>query len=225
MLETKHLPAEECEFKFSDEDYRIEGYASTFNGNDTHKDTIVPGAFSKFLSQKRVPIMRFEHIPWLIPGKWMALSEDNKGLHIDGQLTRGHSLAEDLRASMRHGTIRGLSIGYPRPGPGTFDVKSDGGRILREINLIEVSFTHAPSDRNAVVESFKSEVAAIATLGDLEDFLRDAGNMSKSMACTLISQMKAVCLGDPDEAKVRVETVKQLKSVLDKYDIRKLIKP
>jgi len=222
MIETKFLQAEDCEFKFSDEDYRVEGYASTFNGVDTHNDTILPGAFSKFLEKKNMPFMRFEHLPWVMPGKWIVAAEDSKGLHVVGQLTRGHSAAEDLRASMRHGTIRGLSIGFPRPEQSAFQRKNSGGRLLREINPIEISFTHNPSDRNAVIESFKSEVEAISSLADMEDFLRDVGNLSKSMTTTLVSQMKTLCRSDSGR---QPEELKELISLMTAVEsLKKLIK-
>lgn len=225
MIETKFLQAEDCEFKFSDEDYRVEGYASTFNGTDSQNDTILPGAFSKFLEGKRMPYMRFEHLPWVIPGKWIAANEDQKGLHIVGELTRGHSASEDLRASMRHGTIRGLSIGFQSPNQNTFQRKSTGGRLLSEINLVEVSFTHNPSDRNAVIESFKSEVGAISTLADMENFLRDVGNISKSMAMTLMSQMKTVIRSESETAREQeIKAATELKGLFKTYDLSDLIR-
>jgi len=221
MLQYKNHPLEACEFRFNDDDWQVTGYASAFNSVDSFNDTVLPGAFAESIKAK-VPVMRFEHLRYATPGKWDSAVEDEKGLRVSGHLTRDHSIAKDLRASMRHGTIRGLSIGFWTPEDG-FEAKSDGGRILKKINLVEVSFTADPAEPLATIDSFKSEVAAIATLADMEDFLRDTGNLSKSMACTLISQMKAVCLGDPDKAKAQNEAVMQLKSVLDKYDLRKLI--
>jgi uncharacterized protein len=141
-------------------------------------------------------------------------------LHAIGQLTRGHSAAEDLRASMRHGTIRGLSIGFPTPNQAAFERKASGGRLINEIKLIEISFTHNPSDRNAVVDSFKSEVAAIASLADMETFLRDAGNLSRSMATTLVSQMKTLCQSDSGK-----QEMKEMVSLLTALDsLKKLTK-
>jgi hypothetical protein len=72
-----------------------------------------------------------------------------------------------------------------------------------------------------VVESFKSEVAGIATLSDMEDFLRDVGNLSKSMACTLLGQMKTLCRGDSGKQSQELD---RLMDTLKTHDLKALLK-
>jgi len=126
---------------------------------------------------------------------------------------------------MRHGTIRGLSQGFWVP-EGGFTKNAHGGRDLSEINLVEVSFTADPAEPKATIEHFKSALADLNSIRDLEEFLRDSGNFSKSMAAALISHVKTLCRSESEQeaASKRELQAAQLKAVFDKYDIRELIR-
>jgi len=220
-MEIKTAPIEECEFKFNDDDWKITGYASVFGSVDKVGDTIEPGAFAKSIESGKEIKMYYEHLRFLKPGRWDSFEEDEKGLKVVGHLTRDHSLAKDIRAEMRHGTVRAFSIGFTVPPNGAED-KEDGGRILKSINLIETSLTGNPAEPKAIIESFKSELETVETIRELESFLRDSGSYSKSMATALVGRAKSICRSDSDEECKR-ETVAQLQSIFDKYDLRKLL--
>ena len=226
MLEYKSNPSEACEFKFNDDEWQVTGYATVFNSYDRVGDRILPGAFSKSLASGNPIAMHMEHQRWVTPGKWESAVEDEKGLRVMGYLTRGHSVATDLRASMRHGVIKALSQGFWIPDGGA-EKNQKGGRDIAEINLVEVSFTADPMEPNATIESFKSALMEVQNIRDMETFLRDSGNFSKSMATALISHVKALCRSESEQETAErmreLETAKQLKAVIDKYDIRKLI--
>jgi len=203
-METKTTPIEAVELKWDDEDWKVEGYASVFNSVDKVGDTILPGAFIKSL-EERTPAMHFEHLRWATPGMWTKAEEDEHGLKVTGQLTRDHSLAKDLRSSMRHGTIRGLSIGFVIK-----DSEQDGpNRILKEVDLHEVSFTASPAEPKAVVTAWKSELACINSLSDFERFLRDSGDISKQMATALTSHLKTLLLSDSERVDEEIKREKQ----------------
>jgi HK97 family phage prohead protease len=225
-MEIKSNPLEACELKFNDDEWHVAGYATVFNSFDKVGDRIMPGAFTKTLEAKNPIRMHFEHLRWITPGKWEKAYQDEKGLRVEGYLTRGHSWATDLRASMRHGTIGGLSQGFNVPDGG-YQKNEKGGRDIYEINLVEVSFTGNPAEPKATIESFKSEIAGLATLSDFENFLRESGGFTKSMATALIGQFKSVCRSESDaqaqEQMRELQAAMRLKSVLDKYDISKLI--
>ena len=117
-METKTHQLADCEIKFDGKDgWKFEGYASKFDGIDSYKDTIHKGAYEKTLKARERPVMmRYEHKSGILPpGKWTHLAEDDTGLIVAGELTRGQSLATDIRASMEHGTLEGLSIGFRLP--------------------------------------------------------------------------------------------------------------
>ena len=219
-METKTLPLEQAELKWDDEDWRVEGYASVWDSVDKVGDTVERGAFAKSLEQRK-PAMHFEHLRWATPGMWTTAEEDDRGLKVVGQLTRDHSLAKDLRASLRHGTVRGLSIGFVLK-----DSEQDGPtRILKEVDLHEVSFTAAPAEPKAVVTAWKSELATINSLGDFERFLRDTGDISRSMATALTSHLKTLLLSDSERVDEEIKREKQrrdreLRAMLTRWNFK-----
>jgi hypothetical protein len=219
-METKTLPIEACELKFDDEQWKVEGYASVFNSIDKVGDTILPGAFVKSIERGVEIKMYYEHSRLLKPGKWDSLAEDEHGLKAAGHLTRDHSLAKDLRAELRHGTVRGMSIGFHTTEAGT-KTRDDGGRDLSEIELVEISFTGSPAEPKAVVTAWKSELAGIQNLGDFEAFLRDSGPYSRSMATALTSHLKRLIQSDSEatsEEKQRDQAA-DFKALLNRHQL------
>lgn len=169
-------------FKFTDDSYRIEGYASVFGGVDAYGDTVHKGAYEKTLKDRDRPVrMRWNHYGDII-GKWVDIYEDDKGLYVVGELTKGHSVSENVYASLKHGAIDGMSIGY-------WSVKDSpndhGGSDLHEIKLVEISVVEEPADLNATI----SEVKNFKTLKEYEKALRDVG-FSQSQAKAFVSGIK-----------------------------------
>jgi HK97 family phage prohead protease len=177
----------------ADDRRTFSGYASVFNGVDSYGDTIMPGAYAETLENRSRPVqMRWNHLGPVI-GKWTKIYEDEKGLYVEGELTPDHSVAEDVYASLKHGAITGLSIGY-RP------VKSmeneTGGEDLYEIDLIEISVVESPADMNAQIASVKSKINDANSLKEIESLLRDVGGFSRSDATSLVSRVKAISNGE-----------------------------
>jgi uncharacterized protein len=195
--EYKLLDVQTTEFKFDGETGEFEGYASVFNGVDSYGDTILPGAYKNTLKKRdRSVKMRWNHFGPVI-GKYAEMYEDEKGLYVKGQLTPGHSVANDVRASLIHGAIDGLSIGFFAKKS---ENKEEGGRILKEIELVEISVVEEPADLNARITNIKSAIEEAQRLADMEDILRDAG-FSKSEATTMVSRIKSIALGDLEQKK------------------------
>lgn len=196
-METKQL-AIEAEFKtFNDDEWKVEGYGSVFDSVDLVGDTVRKGAFSESI-ENRMPRMHLEHFRLITPGMWTKAVEDHHGLRLTGYLTRDHSWAKDLRASLRHGTIRGLSIGFTLPEDGY--EKTDEGRTITKANLFEVSFVGEPAEPKAQVENWKSEIAELDTLQDFEKFLRDLSVMPRSAVTAYVSRFKTSLQSDSAEA-------------------------
>lgn len=194
-MKYKHLDLKATELKFDDESRTVEGYASTFGNVDSYGDTIAPGAYTKTLQNRERPIrMRWNHFGPVI-GKWVEMREDDKGLWVKGQLTPGHTVAENVYASLRHGAVDGLSIGFYAS-----DVEEDGERrLLKEIELFEISVVEEPADLGAKisgVKEFAELVESIESLKDAEACLRDACGLSRSAAKAMVSQIKTLCLRD-----------------------------
>lgn len=193
MQVRKSLSLDACELKFDGEAGRFSGYASVFGGKDSYGDTILKGAFETTLRRDGKPKMFYSHDAFtgLPIGKWLSVKEDDKGLHVDGELTPNLTLASDVHAALKHGTLDGLSIGgYLKKGD--FEELEDGGRIIKKWSrLIEVSPVAFPADAAARIDltSVKSEIEQLGTIRDFERFLRDAG-FSTEAAKTMISRAK-----------------------------------
>ena len=191
-METKTLALDGAEFKFDDESRKFSGYASVFNGVDSYGDTIVPGAYKKTIKKRERPIqLRWNHYGDVI-GKWTSITEDEKGLFVEGELTPGHSKASDVYALLKHGAVTGLSIGYR---PVQITDHGDGKRTLKEIELIEISIVESPADNAAQIGDVKSAIEHIESPKDAEEILR-ANGFTRSDACALVSRIKSLAHGD-----------------------------
>lgn len=181
-----------AEVKFTAEgSLEFSGYASKYNGVDSYGDTIMPGAYKKTLESRERPVLlRWNHWGPVI-GKFTEIFEDEQGLFVRGELTKGHSVANDAAALLRHGAISGLSIGY-------YVVDADdnmphAGRKLKEIDLIEISIVEEPADLQAQVDSIKSA----KSLKEVESKLCREFGFSQSQSTAIVSSVKkAIQHGD-----------------------------
>lgn len=215
-MELKSLGLESVEFKF-DEARKgfFSGYASVFGGVDSYGDTIIKGAYAGTLATRKRPIqMRWNHYGEVI-GKWTVMREDEKGLYVEGELTPGHSVAEDVYASMKHGAVTGLSIGF-RPVKA---VENDtGGKDLHEIDLVEISVVESPADISAQIGSVKSAIDDADSLKEIESLLREATGFSRTDATALVGRIKSLCRGEREaEIKTNAEITAAIAALTQKY--------
>jgi len=147
------------------------GYASTWS-KDSYGDVIEPGAFAQSLVDKRgqYPIL-FNHDSdnWI--GFATSMAEDKRGLAMAGGLalstTGGADVYGLLKAAAAIDFRVGLSIGFYAT-----EVDWDGDtRVLKTIDLVEVSVTPFPANKRAYVDDVKH-------LRNFEKRLRDVGGFS-----------------------------------------------
>lgn len=135
----------------------ISGIAWKFGTPDRVGDMIEPGAFAK----AALPLpMLFGHDGNDPVGTWDAAVEKGGALHLSGKLLVDEvARAREVRALVRSGAVRGISIGFvtgkaePRPG---------GGRLIKSLELLEASLVTLPMHPGARVTSAKSAVQALA---------------------------------------------------------------
>ena len=188
-MEHKLLNLQETQFKFGNEgSLQFTGYASVFGGVDSYGDQIVPGAYTKTLEGRERPVqLRWNHFGPVI-GKYLEIYEDEKGLVVSGELTKGHSVAEDTAALLRHGAISGLSIGY-------IAKKSEQEGVIRkltEIELFEVSVVEEPADNAAHISGIKSALSECKSLKEIELILKRQNGLSQSVSTAIVSAVKSV---------------------------------
>lgn len=207
-MKTKRLDLNSSSLKFDAETRTFEGYASKFGGVDAYGDTIMKGAYEKTLKDRERPVrMRWNHFGPVI-GKFEEIFEDDIGLKVRGSLTPGHSVADDAYASLKHGAVDGLSIGF-RVKSGSLEENEHGGYNLDEIDLVEISVVEEPADLGAKISDVKDwqeSIDMIDSLKEAEAYLRDACGLPRAAAKALVSQMKSVVQRDvvqePDQRDV-----------------------
>jgi uncharacterized protein len=190
MAERKSINISDMEIKFS-ANGGFKGYASTFGGVDSYDDTILAGAYKGVIERVQrgdavMPKMFINHRSWEIPvGKWMHMEEDENGLYMEGEFTKGNPQGEIIKAALQHGTVDGLSIGFIVD---EFEMVEQEGQRLRIIKSVkelpEVSIVTYPADENARVDltSVKTSLDNINTVRDFEKFLREVAGFSNSLA-------------------------------------------
>lgn len=197
-METKQLALAQTELKFNGAAFAFSGYASVFGGVDSYGDTIEQGAYKNTLENRERPIrMRWNHYGEVI-GKWMTIREDERGLYVEGELTPGHSKAQDVFASLKHGAIDGLSIGYRVKA---FNQIDNDRRLLKEIDLIEISVVEEPADLSARISEVKSALEKAESLKEIENLLRDVGGFSRVDAKHLVSKINSLCQREVEAEK------------------------
>lgn len=124
---------------------RIAGYAALFGTPDAARDTIIQGAFARTLSERVEPVPLFwEHRPEQRIGTIELINEDDRGLRIIARIDNPKSRA---MSDLLNHTTNGLSFGYRARG---YRLLPDG-RVLEDIELIEVSLVAHPLQHGARV--------------------------------------------------------------------------
>jgi HK97 family phage prohead protease len=192
------------EAKALNDDGTFEGYASIFGNVDSYGEVVEPGAFTASLVDSRRKgnsvKMLWQHDPSQPIGVWSDLAEDSKGLYVKGRLLKDAvPQASAAYALLKEGALDGLSIGYrvveAAPHPDKTGILS-----LKKLNLKEASIvTFAANDR-AKVTDVKHMIAAglLPTAREFEEFLRDAGGFSKSVAAAIASKAAPHLRGEPE---------------------------
>jgi HK97 family phage prohead protease len=197
----------------SDDEGMVEGYGSVFGGVDSYGDTIEPGAFASSIA-KRKPKMLWQHRMDKPIGVWDEVIEDGKGLRLKGRIA-DIELGREARQLIQMGAMDGLSIGYRT----LQDEMRGNNRILKQVDLWEVSFVTIPADAAATVTGIKS----IATERDCEDALRDMGFSRREAKAFVargwggIRNLRDADAGLPDENLRDAEAIKtQLATLLER---------
>ncbi|MES1202198.1 MAG: HK97 family phage prohead protease [Pseudomonadota bacterium] len=119
---------------------RLEGYAALFGVTDQMGDVVRAGAFRASLARRAAPLpMLVQHHQRLLAGYWTEAREDARGLFVRGE-TRADLPGAARAARFVEAGVDGLSIGFVP----IVAHKSVHGRVLDEIDLLEVSIVMLP---------------------------------------------------------------------------------
>lgn len=193
-LSRKSYPMEIKEI--SEEGY-FSGYGSVFDVVDDWDDVIVRGAFAETLRRK-TPVMLWQHDSAEPIGVYEKIREDEIGLWLEGRLLLDIEKGREAHILLKNRAIRGLSIGF-LPLAWEWETRDNTRvRVLKDIDLWEVSLVTFPANPKAVVDEVK-------TVRGLENFLRDAG-LSRAEAKAALAAIRADSQRDAEaeEAKKAV---------------------
>ena len=207
MFHRAITPMEKCQLKFaSDSTGEFEGYASVFNSVDKVGDTIAPGAFIESIESGRSIKMFINHKQHEVPiGDWVEMKEDGIGLHVVGRIDMNHKDGPTVHSAMKRKAMDGLSIGFTM-GDGDYEQKSDG-RLIKNMSLMETSIVSFPCEGMARVSAVKSDIEGFISLRDYENYLREVGGFSKSMAVALVSQIVKIARSDSEREIQKLKSV------------------
>ncbi len=135
----------------------IAGYASVFGEVDAQSDVVAKGAFerslAKYKQSKANPAMLWMHDTAEPIGVWTNVSEDARGLRVEGKLAIKTQHGAEAYELLKIGAITGLSIGYAA----VKSIKDSKTKIrtLTEVELYEVSLVTFPANGLARVHTVK----------------------------------------------------------------------
>lgn len=169
---------------------QISGLGSVFGNVDLGGDVVAKGAFIDSLAEHEaagdIPKMFWMHNPEKVAGRWDDMREESDGLLVEGTLAKT-PLGEEMRELLKMKAVRGLSIGYYTRDS---EFTNDGVRILKELDLQEVSIVSLAMNPLATVQAVKSRLSSageyVPTAREFEHKLRDVG-LSQSVAKKLVS--------------------------------------
>src|SRR5215469_11385009 len=158
------------------------GHASIFNNVDLGGDVVLRGAFAKSLAAHKAagtPVpMFYMHDPSRVPGKWLSVAEDAKGLAVTGKLSNT-PLGLELHELLKDGSISGLSIGF-KIDEESYD--KQGNRLLKSVDLWEISIVSLPMNpvARADTSSVKRETDTVVPIREFERYAHQHLHMSNS---------------------------------------------
>lgn len=200
----------------TEDDGTFEGYGSVFNNTDLGNDVIKDGAFTKTLRQRGAKGVKllYQHKTDMPIGVFTQIKEDDHGLYVKGKLALGTTSGKDAYELMKMGALDGLSIGFKvNPKEVMYD-KRTGKRIIKELDLMEVSLVTFPMNPRATVRSVKGEEISIR---EWENGMRDAFGLSRSeskVAAKAVNQ--AFTQREVDDNAELVEAIKTLTLTINK---------
>lgn len=196
----------DCDFELKaiSDSGAFEGYGSVFGIKDSYDEIVAPGAFTESLAAQKsvgkMPSLLWQHRSDEPIGVYTAMSEDNFGLKVSGQLALKTVRGAEAYELLKMKAISGLSIGYVTRDHS--DDRATGIRTLKKVDLWEVSLVTFPANDTARVHGVKT-VETIENLRDAEIYLRDSG-MSRTQAVAFISRIKGFGQSDSDESELKV---------------------
>ena len=197
-----------------EEEGTFEGYGSVFNNTDLGNDVIKNGAFMKSLKKRGYKSVKllYQHKSDMPIGVFDSIKEDQHGLYVKGRLALKTQAGRDAYELLKMGALDGLSIGFrANPDQVSYDKRSRK-RIIKEVDLMEISLVTFPMNPKATVNQVKAEAISIR---EWENGMRDAFNLSRSEAKVAAKAVNEA-FSERDAPQGNAELVDAIKTLTNK---------
>lgn len=164
-LEHKNLLISGLEVKEDDNGTVLEGYGAFFGNVDSYGDIIEKGAFFETINGENKDRIAFcyQHRMSEPIGKIENIFEDEKGLFVSVRISQSES---GIATKVKEGILKEMSIGYIATKREYND--ENDTRILKQIDLYEISLVTRAANALAVVTSVKAEDFDLKAMDDEE---------------------------------------------------------
>jgi HK97 family phage prohead protease len=197
---------------------QITGYASTFGNVDLVNDAVLPGAFKSSLN-KQVQVKDYLQMLWMHDSREVIggfsikeMKDDENGLYVAGEINLDVQRGREAYSLVLQNVINSMSIGFRTLD---YDYSKDGVRLLKELDLVEISLVGTPANPRANILNVKSngkksisidELLDIKTREDFNAVLRKSGAFSRSACEYLAAQFGKLSKSAEQEKDTKKET-------------------
>jgi hypothetical protein len=173
-------------------------------------------------------------------GVFDQLYEAEEGLRVKARMPRANRMVQDIEPLLKMGALKSFSIGFNVVDS---EDSPDGTRIIKEIDLWEISLVTIPANPEAIVTSVKEvnkdaveekkgsedkddkivdaiKAESINTKREFEQMLKDTGVFTKKAVIIFASRFKEfTAQGDLDADKTtQRDSDEQVKSLMEAMD-------
>ena len=176
-----------------DDNGNIKGLAIGYGDTDTGGDVVERGSV-QLEGRKTIPML-MHHDRKQPVGVWTEFNDREDGMHVKGRFSTS-TAAREAREDVKLGAITGLSMGFITQKH-RFEGKT---RRLLQLGLHEISLVTVPMHNRTRIMSVKDILGAgeQPTVRQFEEFLRDAGGFSKSVAAAIATKATPHLRGEPE---------------------------
>lgn len=175
----------------------VTGYGSVFGVADSYGDIVRRGAFAASLAAHKaagtMPALLWQHDAAKPAGRWTDMEEDEVGLRVRGVLNLDTQAGREAAAHLAAGDLSGLSIGFQVAEDGAEFDRPTGLRIVKAVDLWEVSIVTFPANGKA-----RTTRSAPETVRDLEAGLRELGLSAKQAKAVAARGWSAMLTDAPE---------------------------
>ena len=202
--------------KFDGEVGKLCAYISTFGNADKVGDVMSPGAFDKFIEKfskqegSRLPML-WQHDKNELIGEWTKFEVNSRGVKGYGEIFTDVSRGNDVRNLIKRGAVGSVSIGFTSKN---YENLENGGRLFKEVDLVETSVVISPANSRARIVSAKLDDGKIDTR-KIESILREAG-LSKNESKALLAKGQAGLREVDSLEQTKLNAVTNLSKLLKK---------